>query len=69
METNALDSGAKSWLTVPETAQMLRIPRSRAYALIAEGSLPAVKLGARSLRVNKSELERFLMETRRVGSS
>jgi excisionase family DNA binding protein len=68
METKALDSGAKSWLTVPETAQMLRIPRSRAYALIAEGSLPAVKLGARSIRVNKAELEQFLFSSRPAAS-
>jgi excisionase family DNA binding protein len=68
METKALDSGAKSWLTGPETAQMLRIPRSRAYALIAEGSLPAVKLGARSIRVNKAELEQFLFSSRPAAS-
>jgi excisionase family DNA binding protein len=68
METKAPDAGAKSWLTVPETAQMLRIPRSRAYALIAEGSLPAVKLGARSIRVNRTELERFLFSSRPAAS-
>jgi excisionase family DNA binding protein len=68
METKTLDTDAKSWLTVPETAQMLRIPRSRAYALIAEGSLPAVKLGARSIRVNKRELERFLFSSRPAAS-
>jgi len=66
METQAPDAGAKGWLTVPETAAELSIPRSRAYELIQQGSLPAVRIGARSIRVNRRELERFLLETRRV---
>jgi hypothetical protein len=28
--------------------------------------LPAVRIGARSIRVNRAELERFLLESRRV---
>lgn len=59
----------QSWLTVPEAAEELRIPRSRAYELIAAGDLPAVRVGERSIRVNKEELERFLLETRRVVES
>jgi excisionase family DNA binding protein len=67
METKeAPDAGAKSWLTVPEVARELRIPRSRAYALFQQGSLPAVRIGERSIRVNRHELEKFLLETRRV---
>ncbi len=57
---------AKSWLTVPEAAIELRIPRSRCYDLIARGELPAVRIGAKSIRVNRVELERFLLEDRRV---
>jgi excisionase family DNA binding protein len=53
-------------LTVPEVAELLRIPRTRAYDLIARGELPAFRLGARSIRVNRHELERFLLEDRRV---
>jgi putative molybdopterin biosynthesis protein len=66
METKAPDAGAKGWLTVPETAAELKIPRSRAYELIARGALPAVRIGERSIRVNRQELERFLLETQRV---
>lgn len=56
----------QSWLTVPEVARELKIPRTRAYMLISEGSLPAVRIGERSIRVNRGELERFLLETRQV---
>lgn len=66
METKTPDAGEKSWLTVPEAAEELRIPRSRCYELIAQGDLPAVRIGERSIRVNRAELERFLLESRRV---
>jgi excisionase family DNA binding protein len=59
----------QSWLTVPEVAEELQIPRTRAYSLIADGELPAVRIGERSIRVNRAELERFLLETRRVVAS
>lgn len=51
METKTPDAGEKSWLTVPEAAEELRIPRSRCYELIAQGDLPAVRIGERSIRV------------------
>jgi len=56
------------WLTVPEAAKELRIPRTRCYELIQRGELPAVRIGERSIRVNRTELERFLLEQRRVVS-
>lgn len=59
----------KNWLTVPEVAEELRVPRSRAYELIARGDLPAVRIGERTIRVNRTELEKFLLETRRVVAS
>jgi excisionase family DNA binding protein len=49
-------------------AEELSIPRSRAYELIARGELPAVRIGERSIRVNRAELERFLLETQRVAN-
>jgi excisionase family DNA binding protein len=58
-----------TWLTVPEVAQELRIPRTRCYELIQRGELPAVRIGERSIRVNRAELERFLLESRRVVAS
>ena len=66
METKTQEAGAKSWLTVPEAAEELRIPRTRCYELIQRGDLPAVRIGERSIRVNRAELESFLLENRRV---
>ena len=66
METKTPSVGQKRWLTVPEVAEELRIPRSRCYELIQCGELPAVRVGERSIRVNRLELEKFLLENRRV---
>jgi excisionase family DNA binding protein len=66
MDTKTANVGEKSWLTVPEAAEELQIPRTRCYELIQRGELPAVRIGERTIRVNRSELERFLLESRRV---
>ncbi|MBX6764579.1 MAG: helix-turn-helix domain-containing protein [Rubrobacteraceae bacterium] len=51
------------WLKVPEVAEVLRIARSRAYELVAEGEIPSVRIG-RSVRVSRRELENWLKERR-----
>ena len=51
------------WLKVPEVAEELRIARSRAYELVADGEIPAVKIG-RSVRVSRKELDRWLEDQR-----
>ena len=51
---------------MPEVAEELHIARTRTYELIARGELPAVRIGERSIRVNRQELERFLLGSRRV---
>lgn len=56
----------KEWMRVPEAAELLGLPRTRTYELIQRGELPAVRIGERSIRVNRGELERFLLEQRRV---
>jgi excisionase family DNA binding protein len=66
MDTKTANVGENSWLTVPEAAEELRIPRTRCYELIQRGELPAVRIGERSIRVNRRELEKFLLENRRV---
>jgi excisionase family DNA binding protein len=66
MDTRTQNNSDKNWLTVPEAAEELRIPRTRCYELIQRGELPAVRIGERSIRVNRNELERFLLENRRV---
>ena len=63
-----MERKTRQWLKVPEVAEELNIPRSRAYELVATGELPAVRIGERSIRVNRKELERFLLEKRRVVS-
>lgn len=47
------------YLKVPEVAKVLRIARSRAYELVAEGEIPAVKIG-RSVWVSRKDLDRWL---------
>jgi excisionase family DNA binding protein len=54
------------WMRVPEAAAYFSVPRSRMYDLIQKGELPAVRLGARSIRVNVRDVERFLAENRRI---
>ena len=61
-----MEKKTREWLKVPEVAEELNIPHSRAYELVATGELPAVRIGERSIRINRSELERFLLENRRV---
>ena len=56
------------WMKVPEAAEYFSVPRQRMYHLIQIGALPAVRLGMRSIRVNREEAERFLKDNRRVVS-
>jgi excisionase family DNA binding protein len=56
----------RTWLKVPEVAAELAIPRTRAYELIQRGQIPAVRVGERSIRVNRQELEQFLRSQRVV---
>lgn len=64
-----METRQQEWLTVPEVAEELRIPRTRCYMLIQSGELPAVRVGERSIRVNRRELERCLLEERRIVSN
>lgn len=68
MDTETPSISERTWLTVREAAEVLRLPRTRCYALIQRGELPAVRIGERSIRVNAAELTRFLLESRRVVS-
>ena len=64
-----METTEKEWMKVPEAAELLGLPKTRTYELIQRGALPAVRIGERSIRVNRNELERFLLETRRVVAS
>lgn len=46
-------------LTVMEMAELLKISRSKAYALIKENGFPIVKIG-KCIRINKQELFKYL---------
>ena len=61
-----MDEKRHEWLKVPEVAKVLRIVRSRAYELVADGEIPSVRIG-RSVRVNRRELKRWL-EGQRYGA-
>ena len=60
-----MDDQRHEYLKVPEVAEVLRIARSRAYELVAEGEIPSIKIG-RSVRVSRKELERWLEEQRQA---
>jgi len=51
----------KEWLTVTDLCQLLGIGRTLAYQLIAEHTLPAVRIG-RAIRVRKADVEKWLEE-------
>ena len=48
-------------MTVEQVRRFLSIGRTHIYALIGDGALPHVRIG-RSLRVRRSDLERFVEE-------
>ena len=56
------------WMKVPEAAEYFSVPKGSMYSLIQTGALPAVRLGMRSIRVNRAEAEQFLKDNRRVVS-
>jgi excisionase family DNA binding protein len=51
----------KEWLTVADLCQLLGIGRTLAYQLIAERTIPAVRIG-RAIRVRKADVEKWLEE-------
>jgi excisionase family DNA binding protein len=44
------------FLTIPETAKLLRINRGRAYAMANDGTLPGVIRLGRTIRVDRAQL-------------
>jgi excisionase family DNA binding protein len=43
-----------------EAARLLSVGRSQIYLLIAQGLVPAIRLGRRSVRVPVAELQRWI---------
>jgi excisionase family DNA binding protein len=53
--------GLGRFLTLADTAELLNISLSQAYALVRTGELPAIKIGARGQwRVERSVLESYI---------
>lgn len=44
------------FLTIPEVAELLRINVDSAYRLAAQGRIPSIKLGEKSVRVPRAAL-------------
>lgn len=63
-----MEQKEREWMKVPEAAELLGIPRTRMYELVSRGEVPAVRIGERSIRINRRELERFLIEDRPVSA-
>jgi len=61
-----MEAEVRDWLTVQEVARELRLPRSRAYELVARGEIPAVRIGSRTIRVHRGQLEQYLLTQRQV---
>ena len=65
------DSGmvlaAMELLSIPEVAQVLGVSDRRVRALVKGGRLPAIRVGARTHAVMRTELERFADVPRRPG--
>ncbi len=49
------------FLTLADTAELLRISASEAYALVRSGELPAIRVGAHGhWRIERAELEAYI---------
>lgn len=55
------DSGLARFLTLADTAEILAISVSQAYALVRSGELPAIKIGGNGhWRVERTVLEGYI---------
>ena len=65
------DGGLARFLTLADTAELLNITTTQAYALVRSGELPAIKVGAGGQwRIERDVLESYIQamyeETRRM---
>lgn len=49
-------------MTPKQVAEYLQVHSKTVYDWIASGELPSIKLGPRSIRIKKSDIDDFLME-------
>lgn len=62
-----MEQNPGEWMRVPEAAAYFKVPRARMYELIQRGEVPAVRIGPRSIRVNRQEAEEFLLRDHPAG--
>jgi excisionase family DNA binding protein len=53
------------YLTPAEAAILLRTSRKHIYALIADGTLPAIRLGQRFMRIRRADIDALRTAVRR----
>jgi excisionase family DNA binding protein len=56
-------------MVVAEVAEYLRLPESTTYRLIKAGTIPAMVLSPRRIRVRRADLDRWLAERTTGGAS
>ncbi|MES2171322.1 MAG: helix-turn-helix domain-containing protein [Actinomycetota bacterium] len=71
MTESANAPGSSRFLTLADTAEILNVSASQAYALVRSGELPAIKIGGSGhWRVERSVLESYIQdkyeESRRI---
>lgn len=54
-------------LTIPEACERLRIGRATLYARIADGLVPAIKIGA-ATRLREADIDRVIAQAPRLKS-
>lgn len=62
-------TGKGGWMTVSEVAEELKLPQARVYKLIRDyrNPLPAHRVGERTIRVRRDELQTWL-DARKIPS-
>lgn len=58
-KTILLSNTSLAVLTVPELAELLKIGRTKAYALCKDGKITSIRIG-RTIRIPRQAVEKFL---------
>src|SRR5438093_6838452 len=61
-------SGARGYYNISEAAALLGVSRVSIWRWIRAGQLPAARLGHRTIRIKRGDLEQLLEQVRSAGS-
>jgi excisionase family DNA binding protein len=67
VEAVALTAGTDALHSIPEACATLGIGPTKCWALISQGELSVVRLGARCTRIRKSSIDRLIQQGLRGG--